>query len=269
MPPIEGTASPLTALQLGGLFCTEIGAGTLAALAVVPPAPVGAPFYRLVVPLAAVPLVLGPWLCHTAGGESPAVMILTAVALAAAALFAIRTKGKLRSAGLAAAVASSGAASALNTFAVVDGGTALRLLSAASAVASGLVVGLVGVAMTLGHAYLTYPNLKIEHLARLNRACVAAIVVKSVLVVATIAYFGSANEPLQRTLGSMGGTFGLLTRSAVGVVMPLVFAWMVASSIRHANTRSATGILYASTVLVLMGEAIAVSLRGQTHGVPL
>jgi hypothetical protein len=67
----------------------------------------------------------------------------------------------------------------------------------------------------------------------------------------------------------MGGVFGLFTRFAVGIAMPLVFAWMVSSSIRYNNTRSATGILYASTVLVLIGEAMAISLRGQSGGVPL
>jgi hypothetical protein len=58
------------------------------------------------------------------------------------------------------------------------------------------------------------------------------------------------------------------TRVAFGVLMPLAFAWMTASSLRFQNTRSATGILYASTVLVLIGTAVAISLQS-SYGVPL
>ncbi len=43
---------------------------------------------------------------------------------------------------------------------------------------------------------------------------------------------------------------------------------MAASSLRFRNTRSATGILYASTVLVLIGTAVSISLQ-DSYGVPL
>ena len=45
-------------------------------------------------------------------------------------------------------------------------------------------------------------------------------------------------------------------------------AAMTASSIKAQNTRSATGILYASTVLVLIGTAVSVSLQ-DSYGIPL
>ncbi len=64
------------------------------------------------------------------------------------------------------------------------------------------------------------------------------------------------------------GLFYLGTRLVIGLVFPLVFALMAASSLRFENTRSATGILYASTVLVLIGTAVAVSLQN-SYGVPL
>ena len=57
-------------------------------------------------------------------------------------------------------------------------------------------------------------------------------------------------------------------RVAVGIALPLLFAWMTASSLRYENTRSATGILYASTVLVLIGTAVSISLQ-DSYGVPL
>ena len=64
------------------------------------------------------------------------------------------------------------------------------------------------------------------------------------------------------------GLFYLGTRVAVGLILPLVFAWMTASSLRFRNTRSATGILYASTVLVLLGAAASLYLQ-ESYGVPL
>jgi hypothetical protein len=57
-------------------------------------------------------------------------------------------------------------------------------------------------------------------------------------------------------------------RVAVGLLLPLLFAWMTAGSLAYRNTRSATGILYASTVLVLIGTAVSVSLQN-TYGIPL
>ena len=73
----------------------------------------------------------------------------------------------------------------------------------------------------------------------------------------------------QHRLLDTGGVTGCLgTRVTVGLVFPLGFAWMTASSLRFKNTRSATGILYASTVLVLIGTGVAVSLQ-DSYGVPL
>jgi len=43
---------------------------------------------------------------------------------------------------------------------------------------------------------------------------------------------------------------------------------MTAGSLKLGNTRSATGILYASTILVLIGTAVSISLQ-DSYGVPL
>ena len=71
-----------------------------------------------------------------------------------------------------------------------------------------------------------------------------------------------------RPLFGPWGMFFLGTRLVVGLALPLLFAWMARSSLRLGNTRSATGILYASTVLVLIGAAISISLQ-DTYGIPL
>jgi hypothetical protein len=67
---------------------------------------------------------------------------------------------------------------------------------------------------------------------------------------------------------SQWGFFYLGTRLTVGLLLPLLFAWMTAGSLKFENTRSATGILYASTVLVLIGTAVSVSLQS-SYKVPL
>jgi hypothetical protein len=64
------------------------------------------------------------------------------------------------------------------------------------------------------------------------------------------------------------GLFFLGSRVAVGLLLPLTFAWMTAGSLKYNNTRSATGILYASTVLVLIGTAVSLSLQ-DSYGIPL
>jgi hypothetical protein len=80
--------------------------------------------------------------------------------------------------------------------------------------------------------------------------------------------FPSELNALERPLFGATGLFYLGTRVTVGLVMPLLFAWMAAGALKYRNTRSATGILYASTVLVLIGAAVAVSLQ-DIYGVPL
>ncbi|HKE00110.1 MAG TPA: hypothetical protein VKE69_03810 [Planctomycetota bacterium] len=256
-------------LLLGGRFCVEIAAGTIAALALVPPAPVGPPFYRVACALALVPLLLGAWLLHVEGALTTAIGFALAITVVALPFFAWPTKGKSRWVALAVAVGASSAAVVLGAAPSSEANVAARSLAAASALASGLVVGATGIAMTLGHAYLTYPNLRIDHLIRLNRATAVVFLARAALVAAAVVLVARSYEPLDRALATTGVWLGLFTRVAVGLAAPLVFAGLVASCLRHRNTRSATGILYASTVLVLIGEAVAVSMRGQAGGIPL
>lgn len=256
-------------VQLGGIFCIEFGTGTLGALALVPPAPVGAAFYRILTGFAAIPLALGLWMLSIHGLAGTPVAWLVLGAIAALPFFCIPTRGRGRYVALGVAIASCATAVAWNSLASTEGTPGLRVLSLISSFGSGLLVGSIGVAMTLGHAYLTFPNLKISHLARLNRASIGLLIAKTLLLVAIVYGFAAGHEPLRQAIGTSMGQFWLFTRAAAGLALPLVFSWMVASSLRYQNTRSATGILYASTALVLIGEALAISLRGQAGGVAL
>jgi hypothetical protein len=149
-----------------------------------------------------------------------------------------------------------------------DAGVVRLGLASLSALATGTVAGSVGLAMVLGHWYLTVPNLGIEHLQRLNRVTIASMCISLALVSLLCAMHASELDAKATPLFGPWGLFHLGTRVAVGLVLPLVFAWMASSSMRYRNTRSATGILYASTVLVLIGTAAALSLQ-DSYGLPL
>jgi len=122
--------------------------------------------------------------------------------------------------------------------------------------------------MVLGHWYLTVPQLPISWLVRLNRLTVWAMVASSVLLACSCVLSAESFAQMNRPLLGAWGLFFLGTRVATGLALPLLFAWMTAGSLRYGNTRSATGILYASTVLVLIGTAVSISLQ-DSYGIPL
>ncbi len=256
-------------------FCLELAFGVLLALAFVPRAPVGVLFYRLMGAAALAPLVLAVLLATWVEGRPWTDPVVVAALLSAAA-FPTYASGPVRSGlwwpGLAVGGGALVAAVGLLVHAELGrhgaagpGGVAV---GTASALATGTVAGSVGLAMVLGHWYLTVPKLSIDHLRRLNRVTVGSMVASLLLLGLSCAVFrgqlGAAEMPL---LGPWG-LFYLGTRAAVGLLLPLLFAWMTADSLRYGNTRSATGILYASTVLVLIGAAVSMSLQ-DSYGVPL
>ena len=112
------------------------------------------------------------------------------------------------------------------------------------------------------------PKLEIHFLQRLNRVCVAAMLASGALFALSLWLFSAKLRGAEASLFDPFGLFYLGTRVAVGLALPLVFAAMAASSLRFQNTRSATGILYASTVLVLIGTAVSVFLQ-DSYRVPL
>jgi len=248
--------------DLGAQFCFVLGFGVLFALAFVPPAPVGKPFYRMMAGTAALSLAVGtslPPLAAARAWTDPD-LIFGWVATAAALSCMRQPLGMSWWAGLGTGLACSGSATTLTLPSGVLTMTALT---------TGAVAGAVGLAMVLGHWYLTVPKLDVRHLMRLNKVCKGCMVVSFFMVAITcVAYQDEIIAADARPLFGPWGWFFLGTRFVVGLVLPLVFAWMVDGSLKLGNTRSATGILYASTVLVLIGAAISLSLQ-ETYGVPL
>jgi hypothetical protein len=251
-------------------FCLELGFGVLVALAFVPPAPVGTLFYRLMGTCAALPIAVA-LAARVRAGEAwrdPAVLG-SALALLAYPLYS----GPMRKARFGVGMAAGLLGSALATGWVVRTGLPEltlpgQLVATLSSLATGAVAGSVGLAMVLGHWYLTVPKLEIGYLVRLNRVTVAAMLISLATLAAACLVFADDLRVAQPPLFGPWGLFYLGTRLAVGLALPLAFAAMAASSLRYRNTRSATGILYASTVLVLIGTAVSIFLQ-DSYRVPL
>ncbi len=254
---------------LGTQFCLELAFGVLLAMAFVPRAPVGALFYRIMGTCALAPVLVALLVPVTVAQRawSDPVSLATALAVLAYPVYSGPVRGRRWAAGLAVGLAGCAAGLVLT---LADQGVAGAALSLASlsALATGAVAGSVGLAMVLGHWYLTVPNLAVRHLRRLNRVTVVSMIASIVLIAVTCVALGERLDAADRPLLSPFGAFHLGTRALVGLVLPLLFAWMAASSLRYGNTRSATGILYASTVLVLIGTAVSISLQ-DAYGFPL
>jgi hypothetical protein len=263
---------------LGTQFCMELGFGVLAALAFVPRAPVGVLFYRIMGTTAMVPMAVALAMLLTVQGASwtSPTVLFALLSLAGYPVYSGPTRGVKWGVGLGVGLLGAGAAlsTSLAESAIAGSptdefaGVGALALASLSALATGTVAGSVALAMVLGHWYLTVPNLQIRHLVRLNRVTIASMALSLLLIGVSCLVFADHFARTEPPLLGTWGLFHLGTRIAVGLVLPLVFAWMAASSLRFENTRSATGILYASTVLVLIGAAVSISLQ-DSYGVPL
>lgn len=251
-------------------FALELAFGVLLALAFVPPAPVGRFFYRLMGSCAALPLA-GALALRLKAGASWADLGVLGAGLALAALpFCMDAAPRRRFViGMTAALLGSACAAGWVVRQGLQGLTwSGHLVGTFSSLATGAVAGGVGLAMVLGHWYLTVPRMEIEHLVRLNRMTVVAMGASLASLAAACLFFAAELRLGEPPLFGPWGLFYLGTRLAVGLLLPLLFAAMAASSLRYRNTRSATGILYASTVLVLIGTAVSLFLQ-DSYGVPL
>jgi hypothetical protein len=257
--------------SLGAQFCLELAFGVLVSLAFVARAPLGVFFFRLMGGTALVPLVAAIALPRITRDRSWSELDWVGAALAAGLYFVYSgpVKTRLRELALAAAAIACSASLALvvrDAPAVDSGGR--WLVASLSAFTTGLVGGSVGLAMVFGHWYLTVPSLDVAWLVKLNRLTMLFMGLSAAALVATCVVFAEPLRAKQIDLLGPWSLFYIGTRVALGVAIPLLFAWMASESLRYKNTRSATGILYASTVLVLIGTAVSLFLQ-DSYGAPL
>ena len=168
---------------------------------------------------------------------------------------------------------------------------------------SGLLLGGFFAGQFLGHWYLNVPGMHIVELKRVMKFLFAGLIVKTLEVGYWLSQrflgdgVGSAVDAMGRPLGDdisntefllqlnpnhsvfslegdlwLGlGSYGLILlsmRVLWGVIAPWVLALMIQKTVNMRSTQSATGILYAACVMVLVAEATALYL-GQVLGINL
>jgi hypothetical protein len=176
-----------------------------------------------------------------------------------------------------AALSGGATAAALTpTAGGVSPGVATALVLAA-AFASALVLGFTLWGMILGHWYLVSHGLSVAHLARLVSPLPWLLLAKAAisglaLVLLWQQFLGPGNHSLgdivERSPERILDVVNVWARIPVGLLVPAVMALMAAVTVRMERTQPATGILYAMTVLVLLGELFGKMVAGST-GVPL
>ncbi len=130
-------------------------------------------------------------------------------------------------------------------------------LLAAHFVTSAALLGSVFVAMNLGHAYLQNAALSFDHLTRAAKLFLGSAIAKGVVSAVLLAPQAGAWWP--RLLEDFDGML-ILVRVVGGIAGSVVLGFMVLSCARARANQSATGILYAAVVFVLVGEAISMYL---------
>jgi hypothetical protein len=267
----------VTLTEISARFFLELALGLAVALACTDRRALGAGFTRLMTAFALAALVPA-WLLSRAGGAGsiPAAADWLGLGFAAFLLAALALSGRIGTGAeklLVLGATAAGATSLLLAASAGPGGggaTASPLLLASTA-GSALVLGLVTGAMILGHWYLVTPDLPVSHLGRLTKLALLATYAKVALLAATAWLFAERFGDPARSLAALlgigrgaGASFKnqldflwILARVAIGLVGPLVLCHMTLATVRLRATQPATGILYAATVMVLMGELFA------------
>jgi hypothetical protein len=111
------------------------------------------------------------------------------------------------------------------------------------------LLGATTAAMLLGHWYLTATGMSLDPLKQYTVLFAIAGVLR-VLVVGTQSWMGHGAE----------GNWTLLLLRWCGLIGPLALAFLTWRILRYRNTQSATGVLYAATILVFLGEMSAALL---------
>jgi len=119
------------------------------------------------------------------------------------------------------------------------------------------LLGSVMLTMVFGHWYLIIPKLSIDHLARLTKVLIAAIVFRIFTMLASLIVLQAEQSlPLMAVLKELmvGKAMFFWPRILFGVLVPIVLAVMIRSTVKIRHTQAATGLLYLAVVALLFGE---------------
>lgn len=149
------------------------------------------------------------------------------------------------------------AAGLFGAWAIVCVGTFVSMTAAA-----GLTGGFL-MTMLLGHAYLTAGSeMTQKPFARLVKVLAGLLVLRAaVSLVCGLWPYWSLDVPRSQ---QMWNTMMITARYGVGLLVPAVFTYMIWDCVKRRSNQSATGILYVATVLVMIGEGIALGLIDAT-----
>jgi hypothetical protein len=124
-------------------------------------------------------------------------------------------------------------------------------------VAATLLLGSVMLTMVFGHWYLVVPRLSIDPLKRLTKVLMAAIAFRTITILASLAVLQIEQAiPLAAVLRELAVQQGIFfwPRVIFGVMVPIVLAAMIWSTVKIRHTQAATGLLYLAVVALLFGE---------------
>jgi len=119
------------------------------------------------------------------------------------------------------------------------------------------LLGSVMLTMVFGHWYLVIPKLSISHLERLTNVLIAAIVLRiATMLVSLIVLEVEQSLPLTAVLRELmiGKAMFFWPRILFGVLVPVILALMIRSTVKIRHTQAATGLLYLAVVALLFGE---------------
>ncbi len=116
------------------------------------------------------------------------------------------------------------------------------------------LLGTATTAMLLGHSYLIAPAMSIAPLVRLLAALAVATLLRAAVAAAGL---WSWTETHSLTNLNDVTVLWLPVRWGLGLVGPLVLAWLAWQTARIRSTQSATGILYVVVIFCFLGELTA------------
>lgn len=259
-------------------FLATLTAGLTGIAAIAPLRAMAAAYLRTVSLIVAGLIAVMGVLVWIAAPEAPPYAVLMTVALAfalAACLVAFATAARVahQSAAYRGALLLAFLASVTVTiFALADAdapsaGAMAFLLSIVAQASGALLLGSVTLAWLLGHAYLTASTMPIAPLRFMSRLFFWASVLRTLVaaLIAFVALTGIGGGALAAA-GDTLMAFWLIAamRVAVGLLLVVMFAWMVGDCVRLRNTQSATGILYFASVAAYVGELSSQYLYQQT-----
>lgn len=152
-----------------------------------------------------------------------------------------------------------------------DYGTLKKAMVITNAISSSVVSGSVVSAMITGHWYLVKHNLSLNPLRNASLIYIISVLFRIIIIILTFLTFWQ----MEQTHALANKIFGLtvegiffIGRVVIGLIIPLIFGFMIWGTVKIRSTQSATGILYATIILVLMGEVFAKYIS-KSIGIPL